>query len=86
MTMLAKWIYQESIVLVLHSIFFISLYLMYSRMNLLYERGNDANEATPRDLLEVSIGLVTRIRVKRFKEAFNGLFQDTWVNVNPGEK
>jgi len=53
-----------------------------SRMNIFYERGNDANEATPRDLLEISIGLVTRLSVKRFKETFNGLLQDTWVKVD----
>jgi hypothetical protein len=28
----------------------------------------------PRDPLEVSLGPVTRLRAKRFKEAFNGLF------------
>jgi hypothetical protein len=55
---------------------------MYSRMNLFYERGNDANEATPRDLLEVSIGLVIKFRIKRFKKTFNALFQDTRAKVD----
>jgi hypothetical protein len=32
--------------------------------------------------LEVSVGLVTRLRVKRFKEAFNGLLRDTWAKEN----
>jgi hypothetical protein len=32
--------------------------------------------------LEVPVGLNTRIRVKRFKEAFNGLLQDTWAKVD----
>jgi hypothetical protein len=32
--------------------------------------------------LEVLVGLNTRIRVKRFKEAFNGLLQDTWAKVD----
>jgi len=31
--------------------------------------------------LEVLVGLVTRFRAKRFKEAFNGLLQDTWAKV-----
>jgi hypothetical protein len=31
--------------------------------------------------LEVLVGLVTRLRAKRFKEAFNGLLQDTWAKV-----
>jgi hypothetical protein len=28
------------------------------------------------------VGLVTRLRAKRFKEAFNGLLQDTWAKVD----
>jgi hypothetical protein len=32
--------------------------------------------------LEVPVGLVTRIRAKRFKEAFNELLQDTWAKVD----
>jgi hypothetical protein len=32
--------------------------------------------------LEVLAGLVTRLRAKRFKEAFNGLLQDTWAKVD----
>jgi hypothetical protein len=31
--------------------------------------------------LEVLVGLVTRLRAKRFKEAFNGILQDTWAKV-----
>ena len=31
--------------------------------------------------MEVLVGLVTRLRAKRFKEAFNGLLQDTWAKV-----
>jgi hypothetical protein len=34
-----------------------------------------------KDPLEVLVGLVTRLRAKRFKEAFNGLLQDTWAKV-----
>jgi hypothetical protein len=32
--------------------------------------------------LEVLVGLVTRLRAKRFKEAFNRLLQDTWAKVD----
>jgi hypothetical protein len=48
-----------------------------SRSNPFEERVNDVIQATPKDPLEVSVGLVTRLRVKRFKEAFNGLLRDT---------
>jgi hypothetical protein len=47
-----------------------------SRSNSFEERGDDAIQAL-KDPLEVPIGLVTRLRAKRFKEAFNGLLQDT---------
>ena len=49
-----------------------------SRSNPFEERGDDAIQA-PNNPLEVLIGLVTRLRGKRFKETFNGLLQDTWV-------
>jgi hypothetical protein len=32
--------------------------------------------------LEVPVGLVTRLRAKKFKEAFNELFQDTWAKLD----
>jgi hypothetical protein len=32
--------------------------------------------------LEVPVGPVTRLRAKKFKEAFNGLLQDTWTKVD----
>jgi hypothetical protein len=32
--------------------------------------------------LEVPVGPVTRLRAKRFKEAFNGLLQNTWAKVD----
>ena len=35
-----------------------------------------------KDPLEVPVGLVTRLRAKKFKEAFNGLLQDTWAKVD----
>jgi hypothetical protein len=34
------------------------------------------------DPLEVLVGQVTRLRAKKFKEAFNGLLQETWVKVD----
>jgi hypothetical protein len=39
-------------------------------------------QATLRDLLKVLVCLVTKLRVKRFKEVFNGLLQDTWIKVD----
>jgi hypothetical protein len=35
-----------------------------------------------KDLLEVPVGPFTRLRAKKFKEAFNGLLQDTWAKVD----
>jgi hypothetical protein len=32
--------------------------------------------------LEVPVGPLTRLRVKSFKEVFNGLLQDIWVKVD----
>jgi hypothetical protein len=52
-----------------------------SRSNSFEERGDDAIPAL-KDPLEVLVGLVTRLRAKRFKKAFNGLLQDTWVKVD----
>jgi hypothetical protein len=42
----------------------------------------DVIQAIPKDPLEGLIGLVTRLRAKRFKEAFNGLLRDTWAKVD----
>ena len=36
--------------------------------------------ATPSDPLHVPVGPITRARAKRFKEALNGLIQDTWAD------
>jgi hypothetical protein len=47
-----------------------------SRVNLFKEKGNDVIQATSRDSLEVSVGPMTRFRVKMFKEVLNGLLQD----------
>ena len=35
-----------------------------------------------KDPLEVLVGPVTRLRAKKFKEAFNGLLQETWAKVD----
>jgi hypothetical protein len=47
-----------------------------SRSNPFKERGDDAVQPS-KDPLEVLVGPVTRLRAKKFKEAFNGLLQDT---------
>ena len=52
-----------------------------SRVNLFEEKRNDVIQATSRDPLEVSVGPMTRFRVKIFKEALNGLFQDIQVKM-----
>ena len=52
-----------------------------SRSNSFEERGDYVIQA-PNDPLKVSVGPVTRLRAKRFKEAFNGLLQNTWVKVD----
>jgi len=39
-------------------------------------------QTTLKNSLEVLVDLVTRLRAKRFKEAFNGLLQDTWAKMD----
>jgi len=41
-----------------------------SRTNHFEKRGNDAIQATPRNPLKIQVGLVTRLRTKRFKKNF----------------
>ena len=42
---------------------------------------SDKNKgAAQRDPLHVLVGPITRARAKRFKEALNGLIQDTWAD------
>jgi hypothetical protein len=41
-----------------------------SRTNHFEKRGNDAIQATPRNPLKIQVGLVTRLRTKRFKKTF----------------
>ena len=52
-----------------------------SRSNPFEEREDEAIQA-PKDPLKVPVGPVTKLRAKRFKEAFNGLLQDTWAKVD----
>jgi hypothetical protein len=46
------------------------------RSNSFEERGDDAIQPS-KDPLEVPVDPVTRLRAKKFKEAFNGFLQDT---------
>jgi len=79
-----KWIYQVSMVLVLHSMLMISISFMSNdlRTNLFKKRGNDAIEATSKDLLEVPNGPMTRFKAKTFIESFIRLLLDTWAKVD----
>jgi hypothetical protein len=52
-----------------------------SRLNPFEERGDDAIQPS-KDPLKVPVGPVTRLRAKKFKEAFNGLLQETWAKVD----
>jgi len=52
-----------------------------SRSNPFEERGDDAIQSS-KDSLEVPADPVTRLRAKKFKEAFNGFLQDTWAKVD----
>jgi len=52
-----------------------------SRSNPFEERGDDVIQPS-KDPLKVLAGPVTRLRAKKFKEAFNGLLQDTWAKVD----
>ena len=52
-----------------------------SRLNPFEERGDDAIQPS-KDPLEVPVGPVTRLRAKKFKEAFNGFLQDIWAKVD----
>jgi hypothetical protein len=48
-----------------------------SKLNPLEDRGDDAIQPTPKDPLVFLVGAITRARVNKFKEAFNGFLQDT---------
>ena len=51
-------------------------------VNQTYVHIDENNRATLRDPLHVPVWPITRARAraKRFKEALNGLIQDTWVD------
>jgi hypothetical protein len=56
-----------------------------SRSNPFEERGNDENQqALLKDPLHVPVGLITRARPKKIKEALNGLIQDIWADSTMG--
>ena len=58
-----------------------------SRSNPFEERGDDADQPNTKrshanDPLEVPIGLITRARAKKLKEALNELIQNTWSKMD----
>ena len=65
------------------NVFYLSLFDVDddSRSNPFEERGDNAIQPS-KNPLEVLVGQVTRIRVKKFKEAFNELLQETWAKVD----
>jgi hypothetical protein len=64
----------------LHNKIFLKLRLYTLRM---VETTSVSDAIQPsKDPLEVPAGPVTRLRAKKFKEAFNGLLQDTWAKVD----
>jgi len=64
----------------LHNKIFLKLRLYTLRM---VETTSVSDAIQPsKDPLEVLVGPVTRLRAKKFKEAFNGLLQDTWAKVD----
>ena len=52
-----------------------------TRLNPFKERGDDAIQPL-KDPLEALVGLVTRLRAKKFKKTFNGLLQDTRAKLD----
>lgn len=46
-------------------------------MEVLQEKCDAILTSTPRNPSKVSLGLVTRLRAKKFKKVINGSFQDT---------
>jgi hypothetical protein len=44
-------------------------------MNYFEEKGNDMINITPKDPLQVPIGLIARSKAKKLKYAFNGFFE-----------
>jgi hypothetical protein len=53
------------------------------RANPFQEEGNDGDQdTTSKDLVQVPIGLVTRVRAKKFKDVLSGLIQVLWAQAN----
>ena len=50
----------------------------------LCKRSIDENQQAFKDPLHVLVGLITKARSKKIKEALNGLIQDIWVDSNAG--
>ena len=44
----------------------------------------DENQQAFKDPLHVPVGLITKARSKKIKEALNGLIQEIWANSNVG--
>jgi hypothetical protein len=53
-----------------------------SSSNWFEERGDNTIQPISKDPLIILIGPITRVRAKNFNEAFNGLLQDIWANVD----
>ena len=53
-----------------------------SKSNSFEEIGDDVIQPTLKDPLGVPVGSITRAITKKFKEAFNGLLQDTWAKMD----
>ena len=47
-------------------------------------RLTDENHKAFKDSLHVPVGLITKVRSKKIKEALNGLIQEIWVDSNAG--
>jgi hypothetical protein len=53
------------------------------RANPFQEEGNDGDQGTTsKDLIQVTIGLVTRARAKKFKDLLNKLLHELWAHAN----
>ena len=53
-----------------------------SKSNSFEEIGDDVIQPRLKDPLGVPVGSITRAITKKFKEAFNGLLQDTWAKMD----
>ncbi|GKV49728.1 hypothetical protein SLEP1_g56464 [Rubroshorea leprosula] len=53
------------------------------RTNPFQEEGNDINPSlTLKDSIQVPVGLITKARAKKFKEALNELIREIWTQAN----